>query len=569
MGGRGRGLYISTGPVRDLYWRPWVQTQWAAADWLGAGGGGGGGGGYPSAGESRPSDASASQAALDRMYDWRAELEAADLWFGGAAGGSGLGGGDPFAPLGAMGGMGGMGGHDAVGSAYALREALQKTGDDATEPHEPSVALSCAWFAKVASAGNAEAESTLRAGAQRGIAECQYGLGMLLKLNSIGAKEKSQRSILWFRKAAEQGHAQAQFSLALSHEGERYFSWMLRAADQGVVDAQFNIGVAFDNGESVPHNHTEACRWFKLAATIGDAESQYMVGQCHEQIFLRAFMNKRLMTPRAADGVVIQLRGLALSEYDTVAESIVERGGGGGAEYWAYNRTRGIFGDEAEGYNPATTAYDWYSKSAAQGNREACFRLGRMHEFGLGAARDCNKAARWYLAAGKIRWLGSSCISATVDAAPSVVHVEVAQRHVSYISGKYVKQPHFLRWGVVYKRDAPAHKKGSSSSSSSSSSSKKRGRKNRRPLYIYFLEDLMQWCVGENLGTADAVACAGPFESYAVATTPNVLALKGKWSVRSSASSRRRVFDPQMAVVAHKPPPLRVSVRCVCGIISI
>jgi uncharacterized protein len=60
----------------------------------------------------------------------------------------------------------------------------------------------------------------------------------------------------WYRKAAEQGYARAQYNVGvLYHEGKRVSqddgqaaAWYRRAAEQGHAQAQFNLGVLYASG---------------------------------------------------------------------------------------------------------------------------------------------------------------------------------------------------------------------------------------------------------------------------------------------------------------------------------
>ena len=54
--------------------------------------------------------------------------------------------------------------------------------------------------------------------------------------------------------------------------------WYRKAAEQGDADAQFNLGVMYAKGEGVPQNHAEALKWFRLAADQGNARAQYNLG---------------------------------------------------------------------------------------------------------------------------------------------------------------------------------------------------------------------------------------------------------------------------------------------------
>ncbi len=45
--------------------------------------------------------------------------------------------------------------------------------------------------------------------------------------------------------------------------------WYRLAAAQGHAYGQQNLGVMYDNGEGVPQDYKEAVRWYRLAATQG------------------------------------------------------------------------------------------------------------------------------------------------------------------------------------------------------------------------------------------------------------------------------------------------------------
>ena len=48
-----------------------------------------------------------------------------------------------------------------------------------------------------------------------------------------------------------------------------------KPAEQGYARAQFNLGVMYDFGEGVPENDAEAVKWYRLAAEQGHADAQY------------------------------------------------------------------------------------------------------------------------------------------------------------------------------------------------------------------------------------------------------------------------------------------------------
>jgi TPR repeat protein len=49
--------------------------------------------------------------------------------------------------------------------------------------------------------------------------------------------------------------------------------WYRKAADQGIAPAQYNLGLMYANGRGVPQNDAEAYVWSSLAATSGDDDA--------------------------------------------------------------------------------------------------------------------------------------------------------------------------------------------------------------------------------------------------------------------------------------------------------
>jgi TPR repeat protein len=86
----------------------------------------------------------------------------------------------------------------------------------------------------------------------------------------------------WYRKAAEQEVAAAQYSLAAAYVYERgvkkddkeALKWLSRSAENGDGLAQFALGDRYVKGVGVPVDLVEAFKWLSLAASqdVGDAK---------------------------------------------------------------------------------------------------------------------------------------------------------------------------------------------------------------------------------------------------------------------------------------------------------
>ena len=51
--------------------------------------------------------------------------------------------------------------------------------------------------------------------------------------------------------------------------------WYRRAAEQGNVDAQYSLGDMYARGDGVPEDDAEAVKWLRLAAEQDHADAQF------------------------------------------------------------------------------------------------------------------------------------------------------------------------------------------------------------------------------------------------------------------------------------------------------
>ena len=109
--------------------------------------------------------------------------------------------------------------------------------------------LSAAVFRLPAQQNEADRKvlSETRAGADKGDAKGQYELGRAFFSGTLGVAKDEAEAVKWFRKAAE----------------------------QNVADAQYNLGVCYDSGEGVAKDEVEAYKWWLLAAGQGNDDAKY------------------------------------------------------------------------------------------------------------------------------------------------------------------------------------------------------------------------------------------------------------------------------------------------------
>ena len=86
----------------------------------------------------------------------------------------------------------------------------------------------------------------------------------------------------WYRLAAEQGYATAQFNLGVKYasgegvpeDDREAVRWYRLAAEQGKAIAQATLGFAYYNGEGVPQDYVQAHKWLNIAASSAEADDR-------------------------------------------------------------------------------------------------------------------------------------------------------------------------------------------------------------------------------------------------------------------------------------------------------
>jgi TPR repeat protein len=123
----------------------------------------------------------------------------------------------------------------------------------------------------------AEAVKWYRLAAEQGEAKAQFNLGHMAGHGQGGPQDYAEAA-KWFRLAADQGNLKAISSLGFMYASgqgvpqdyaEAAKLYRL-AAEQGNAPAQHNLGVMYTNGQGVPQDHVVAHMWFNLAAAQGD-----------------------------------------------------------------------------------------------------------------------------------------------------------------------------------------------------------------------------------------------------------------------------------------------------------
>jgi hypothetical protein len=127
----------------------------------------------------------------------------------------------------------------------------------------------------------AEAVKWYRKAADQNFAAAQYALGLCYR-NGQGVAKDYLEAAKWHRKAANQNFALAQNDLGVdcangigvAKDEVEAVIWYRKAADQNLALAQDNLGGCYAGGRGVTKDEVEAVKWYRKAAEQGNAGAQ-------------------------------------------------------------------------------------------------------------------------------------------------------------------------------------------------------------------------------------------------------------------------------------------------------
>ncbi|WP_200335319.1 tetratricopeptide repeat protein [Thiocystis violacea] len=288
--------------------------------------------------------------------------------------------------------------------------------------------------------------------AERGDAEAQRQLGGLY-VGEAWYDEVAAEAVKWLDRAAQQGHADAQFELAfhscpeftrdlpeLQNDPEATFKWMLAAAEQGHAEAIDYMGDIYAQGlAGVPQDENEAVKWYLLGARRDLAfphslidlikrracrismEDEFFVvdlirkeaeeGKSHAQRCLGNIYTHGLVWLAADDEEAVKWHSLAAAE----EEEFPPHGAFDEKDIEVFRRNADRCGARLQrhlgelfekGEYPLkdgeylecdiVEAARWYELSATQSDALAQFKIALMYDQGQGVSQNDKFAAKWY-----------------------------------------------------------------------------------------------------------------------------------------------------------------------------
>lgn len=126
--------------------------------------------------------------------------------------------------------------------------------------------------------------------AQAGDAEAQESIGCYYYYGWEGFSKNSAEACKWYRKAAENGNADAQRNMYLNRgefglSDDEAVQWLRKAAENGHDDAQRELGMKYHWGElGLPEDNDQAIKWCLKSANQGNEVAMFDLGLIYEDI---------------------------------------------------------------------------------------------------------------------------------------------------------------------------------------------------------------------------------------------------------------------------------------------
>ena len=248
-----------------------------------------------------------------------------------------------------------------------------------------------------------------RKAAEEGNAEAQFDLGSAYN-GGNGVDQDATEAAKWFRAAADQGHADAQCELAflyqcgngLPENAEEATMWYRKAAEQGNITAQIRLGIRYMGGSGayaagVVPNEAEGLKWWERASEQGSPDAALLLGEHYLKSDFDQGIKWLKLAAERNDPYAQTYLG------DCYANGKEQFGSPAKAVKWFKDVAKEMTNETPAENNLDISALNfeeaskWYRKAAEQNHGPGLRMLGLCHYYGLGLHKDIEKATGYYL----------------------------------------------------------------------------------------------------------------------------------------------------------------------------
>lgn len=254
-----------------------------------------------------------------------------------------------------------------------------------------------------------------RRAAEQGHMEAQNNLGSLLSVGN-GVEKNLGKAVHWWRKSANLGNEVAMVNLGrayldgsgVNQDFHKAAFWFKKAADLGFPPAQRFLGDLYFEGQGLSKNETEGLAWLRAAAEGGDARAQYelfrkyshaegvekdlvQAGYWYRRFADQGNPDAQAYLEKAAQACDAEAEQAATADWCTFAA-------GSGSPIGQF-QMGGFYHRGHIFERDRTEALSWFRKAAEQGHSGAQLLLGMAYANGDGAQMDLVESYAWVVTA--------------------------------------------------------------------------------------------------------------------------------------------------------------------------
>ena len=132
----------------------------------------------------------------------------------------------------------------------------------------------------------------IRAKAELGDVQSQCIMADAFASGKFGLTNDYVQAVIWFRKAAEQNYAVAQYALGVAYtkgqgvatDEPEGVKWYRKAAERNLAAAQYGLGVCYANGVGVMKDYVQAWKWIMLAADQNEEPAKLLLAKIEKAL---------------------------------------------------------------------------------------------------------------------------------------------------------------------------------------------------------------------------------------------------------------------------------------------
>lgn len=205
--------------------------------------------------------------------------------------------------------------------------------------------------------------------ANKGERNAQYRLAQCYEQGE-GVDENPEKAFEYYQLAANQGHEEAEKKVAAASEVMKNYASLK-------PQEKYALGEAHENGSNTAKDLKLAARFYELAAVdTGYAPAEYALGRCYE-----CGIGLAVDAPKA-----LELYKAAAKKGYAQAQTKLGDFHKDGKTMWHTHEDQ---------------AFEWYTKAAIQGEKDALYSLGDCYERGAGVTANSAQAFVYYQLAAK------------------------------------------------------------------------------------------------------------------------------------------------------------------------